>query len=171
MEFIGGYAEWGIAENNQLAVSPVPRGHLQDNEFTGTWPQTQLAPWSALAPKQFLLQTAGGEISDDVYLLLLVLENAHLTGGLVESAHDQHTAISQTQRRSGFQTALTGELLMQEGFAGFWPPSMAKYKCNAQEKFRPLFHKFVQPDNGDYPPDTEYNHIYANGPGPLKTNW
>merc|ERR1711907_284985 len=100
-----------------------------------------------------------------------LIVKAHVTGGGVESAHDQHTAISQAQRRSGFQANVVGELALREEFAMLWPPSMAKYKCNAQQRFRPLFHKFTQAKKGDYPPDTEYNHIYANGPGPLKTNW
>merc|ERR1719399_1847834 len=56
MTYKGDYAYKSIMGNANAYPRPAPIGHMTDEEYTGTIPQTGAGSWSSLVPKAYLLQ-------------------------------------------------------------------------------------------------------------------
>jgi hypothetical protein len=121
-----------------------PEGRVSDG--SGAMPAAQWSSylWSALIPKEFLLQK-----NDDVHNLVLDVYDHHIIGGLAGIAHDQMSPLSEIERTAATQLTLaySGE---------YWLPKIAPF--------------LPQGSAGTILGGAEFNHIGADAFGPLKSD-
>jgi len=144
------YPQKRILENVNRPRAPI--GHVPDTP--GPTLQSDLQDsWSAAIPIRWLIQENRTAVHG---FFKCCMTGAHVVGGNTATAHDGKSSMPAQVRAAGIQASV----------ADFPQYGMAV------APWRNLIRPFLDGEKaGEYPADTEYNHMAPNMPGPLRTNF
>jgi hypothetical protein len=127
-----------------------PKGKVPDSPSPAYTPDKGFGGWcSAQIPKKWL-----AEGNDDVFQVLTSRGGEHATGGNVAIAHDQMTAVPQTERESGLASTGLNHDLNQE----------------LTERLLASFLGDAIATGASFPGISELNHLCVDSFGPLRAN-